>query len=181
MSTSRRTFLQTAGALAPAILSGLLLPIGLPVLPAQAAAGSIVWKVRKDFADEYGWPDLARQVQSVYQGLPDGERGSAMIPAENYGEAGALDLYGPGPGLPQVVSPHLTYYYWAPGRMAPQTVIAVGYSEDQLRPLFADVEQAGTVGNSYGVRNEEFGRPIYVCRRPRRPLWLEWPALKRLD
>ena len=166
---------------APAVLSGLLLPVGLPVLPAQAAAASTVLKTRKDFADEFGWPELARQVQGVYRALPDGERGSAMILAQNYGEAGALDLYGPSLSLPQVVSPHLTYYYWAPPRMAPETVIAVGYSQDELRPLFADVQPAGTVGNSYGVRNEEFGRPIYVCRRPRRPLWLEWPGLKRLD
>jgi hypothetical protein len=166
---------------APAVLSALLLPIGLPVLPAQAAANSAVWKLRKDFADEYGWPDLARQVQGVYRSLPEGERGSATVLAENYGEAGALDLYGPALSLPGVLSPHLTYYYWAPRRMAPQTVISVGFSEEQLRTLFADVRPAGHVSNSYGVMNEEFGRPIYVCRQPRLPLWQQWPALKRLD
>lgn len=165
----------------PAVMSGLLLPIGLPVLPARAAAGSVVTTARKDFADEYGWPELAGQVRDVQQRLPAGERGSAVILAENYGEAGALDLYGPPLSLPQVVSPHLTYYYWAPRRMAPQTVIAVGYSDDQLRPLFADVEAAGSISNSYGLRNEEFGRPIFVCRHPRRPLWQDWPGLKRLD
>jgi Dolichyl-phosphate-mannose-protein mannosyltransferase len=165
----------------PATLSALLLPIGLPVLPAQLAAQSVVWKARKDFADEYGWPELARQVQAVHRGLPASERGSAMVLAENYGEAGALDLYGPDLGLPAVVSPHLTYYYWAPPRMDPQTVISVGYSRNDLRPLFADVEPAGTISNAYGVQNEEYGRPIFVCRRPRRPLSSEWQALKRLD
>jgi hypothetical protein len=118
-----------------ALVTALLLPIGLPVLPAQAAAASDVVKARKDFADEYGWPELARQVQGVYRGLPEAERGSAVILAANYGEAGALDLYGPGLGLPPAVSPHLTYYYWAPPRMAPPTVISVGYPGEELRPL----------------------------------------------
>jgi hypothetical protein len=47
-----------------------------------------------------------------------------------------------------VVSPHLTYYYWAPTRMSPDVVIAVGYRRQDLEPLFADVTQVGTISNS---------------------------------
>ncbi|MDQ6774240.1 MAG: hypothetical protein M3024_14865, partial [Candidatus Dormibacteraeota bacterium] len=109
------------------------------------------------------------------------DRQAAIILASNYGVAGALDLYGPGLGLPPVVRPHLTYYYWAPARMNPDVVIAVGYQRQDLEPLFADVKEVGTISNSYGVHNQEEGGPIFVCRSPRRPLWQAWPSLKALD
>jgi 4-amino-4-deoxy-L-arabinose transferase-like glycosyltransferase len=157
----------------------VLLPIGLPILPAKTMADSGIWKARKDFADMYGWPELVQQVTTVYQRLPLADRGSVMILASNYGEAGALDLFGR--GLPRVVSPHLTYYYWAPAQMAPSIVIVVGYSRNDLATLFGDVQQAGTITNAYGLRNEEFGKPIWICRSPLLPLHQAWPRLKSLD
>jgi 4-amino-4-deoxy-L-arabinose transferase-like glycosyltransferase len=157
----------------------VLLPIGLPILPAKAMADSGIWKARKDFADMYGWPDLVDQVTSVYQRLPLSDRSSVMILASNYGEAGALDFYGH--GLPPVVSAHLTYYYWAPAHMAPSTVIVVGYSRAYLATFFGDIQQAGTITNSYGLRNEEYGKAIWICRSPLVPLDQAWPRLKALD
>ncbi len=165
-----------------AVTTLALTPIALPVLPADVMARSPgLLSSRPDFAEMYGWPDLAREVAAVYASLPPSDRRGAMILATNYGEAGAFDLYGPGLGLPPVVSPHLTYYYWAPARMSPDVVIAVGYRRQHLEQVFADVTQVGTTGNSYGVHNQEAGRPIFVCRQPLRPLWQVWPSLKRLD
>jgi len=170
------------GWTAVTVLTSLaLLPIGLPVLPPGVMADSGIWKARKDFADMYGWPDLAEEVAAAYRSLPGSERSGTLLLAQNYGEAGALDLYGPALGLPPVVSPHLTFYYWASAGLAPQTVIAVGYGEEDLAPLFADITPAGTISNSFGIANEEHGRPIYICRSPRLPLAKAWPSLKRLD
>jgi len=175
----RRPWIRRMAVAAAVALSIPLLPLGLPVLPAQAMADSGLWKARTDFADMYGWPELVQQVTAAYRQLPPSDRDSTLILAGNYGEAGALDLYGR--GLPPVVSPHLTYYYWAPAHMAPSTVIAVGYSKAQLTPLFGDIQQEGTVGNAYGLRNYEYGLPIYVCRDPLRRLDQAWPRLKALD
>jgi 4-amino-4-deoxy-L-arabinose transferase-like glycosyltransferase len=174
----QRWIRRLAVALAVAITL-VLLPIGLPILPAKAMADSGIWKARKDFADMYGWPDLVEQVTTVYQRLPLSDRASVMILASNYGEAGALDLYGH--GLPPVVSAHLTYYYWAPARMAPSTVIVVGYKRGYLATIFGDIQQAATITNSYGLRNEEFGKAIWICRSPLVPLDRAWPRLKALD
>jgi hypothetical protein len=157
----------------------VLLPIGLPILPAKVMADSGIWKARKDFADMYGWPDLVQQVTRVYQQLPLADRGSVMILASNYGEAGALDFYGR--GLPTVVSAHLTYYYWAPAHMTPSTVIVVGYPRQRLATLFGDIQEAATITNSYGLRNEEYGKSIWICRSPFVPLGQAWPRLKALD
>jgi 4-amino-4-deoxy-L-arabinose transferase-like glycosyltransferase len=160
-------------------LTLVLLPIGLPILPAKVMADSGIWKARKDFADMVGWPDLVEQVTNVYQRLPLSDRGSVLILASNYGEAGALDFYGR--GLPTVVSPHLTYYYWAPARMSPSTVIVVGYERRYLATIFGDIQQAGTITNSYGMRNAEYGKSIWICRSPLVPLDRVWPRLKTLD
>jgi 4-amino-4-deoxy-L-arabinose transferase-like glycosyltransferase len=157
----------------------VLLPIGLPILPAKAMADSGIWKARKDFADMYGWPELTHQVTTVYQQLPLADRASVMILASNYGEAGALDFYGR--GLPAVVSAHLTYYYWAPAHMAPSTVIVIGYSRQYLGAFFGDIQQAATITSTYGLRNEEFGKSIWICRSPLVPLDKAWPRLKALD
>jgi 4-amino-4-deoxy-L-arabinose transferase-like glycosyltransferase len=157
----------------------VLLPIGLPILPAKAMADSGIWKARKDFADMYGWPDLVEQVTTVYQRLPLSDRSSVVILASNYGEAGALDFYGH--GLPPVVSAHLTYYYWAPAHMSPSTVIVVGYERSYLATIFGDIQQAGTITNSYGLHNEEYGKAIWICRSPLVPLDQAWPRLKALD
>ena len=175
----RQRWVQRLLAAAAVVVTLVLLPIGLPILSAQAMADSGIWRARKDFADMYGWPELVQQVTSVYAGLPSSERTSAMILAGNYGEAGALDLYGR--GLPPVVSAHLTYYYWAPAHMSPSTVIVLGYPRDYLATFFGDVELAGTIGNGYGMHNEEFGRPIWICRDPLIPLDQAWPRLKSLD
>src|SRR5207253_142710 len=173
--------LRWAWAAATAVVSLVLLPVLLPVLPADVMARSTA--LTSVTAEMYGWPDLAHQVAAVYASLPASDRQGAMVLASNYGEAGALDLYGPGLGLPQsaVVSPHLTYYYWAPARMNPEVVITVGYQRQDLTPLFSDVTRVGTISNSYRVNNQEEGMPVFVCRSPRRPLWQEWPSLKSLD
>lgn len=173
--------LRRAWVSAAVVTTLALVPILLPVLPADVMARSGLLKLQTVFAEMYGWPDLAHQVAAAYASLPPSDRQGAMVLAEYDIEAGALDLYGPGLGLPPVVSPHLTYYYWAPARMSPDVVIAVGYRRQDLEPLFADVTQVGTISNSYGVDNGVAGGPIFVCRSPRRPLWQAWPSLKLLD
>jgi len=179
--TAGWNLLRWAWAAATAVLIVVSLPLWLPVLPAEVMARSGLWKGQTVFAEMYGWPDLAHKVGVAYDALPPSDRSGAMVLAANYGYAGAIDLYGPDLGLPTVVSPHLTYYYWAPARMDPQVVIAIGYERQDLEPLFAQVTQVGTVSNSYGVENQTAGRPIFVCRAPRRPLWQAWPSLKALD
>jgi Dolichyl-phosphate-mannose-protein mannosyltransferase len=165
------------------IVTLVLLPIELPVEPAALFASSGEWRSQPDFAGMYGWPQLSQQIALVYRSLPPSERRGTMVLASNYSEAGALDLYGPNQGLPAsaVVSPHLTYYYWAPARMNPQVVIAVGYDRQQMRSLFGSVTRVGTVHSVEGVQTGEGGGPIYICRSPRQPLWQAWPSLQSLD
>jgi hypothetical protein len=79
------------------------------------------------------------------------------------------------------VSPHLSYWYWAPARMNPMTVVMVDFTLDEGNQLFSDCRQVGTVTNSLGIHNNTYGAPILVCSNPRRPLWQAWKSLQTLD
>jgi hypothetical protein len=158
-----------------------LVPIGLPVLPARAAIDAGMVSARKDYADMLGWQELAASVARVYRSLPPAERRHATIWANNDGEAGAVDLYGPEYGLPHAISTHLTYYYWKPSHTDDRTVIVVGLQRGLLSTLFGDIRQVATIRNTYDVDNEENGRPIYLCRRPKRSLDQAWPSLQSWD
>jgi 4-amino-4-deoxy-L-arabinose transferase-like glycosyltransferase len=160
------------------VVTLVLLPLGLPVIPAQNLPLSI-WSARKDYSDMVGWPELTQQVTAIYQQLPAGERQSAMILTNNYGEAGALEFYGH--RLPTVVCPELTFYYWAPVQINPSTLIIVGFPRDYVEALFGNVQQVGTVTNSLGIHNEEWGKAIWLVQQPRQSLRQAWPQLKSLD
>jgi hypothetical protein len=154
------------------------LPILIPVVPQDLAVRWGLMSIRQDYADMVGWPELAATVAGVYAALPPAERARATVLARNYGEAGAIDHFGPGYGLPPAISPHLTYYYWKPAHVADDPVIAIGYSAEQLGQWFGSVEQAATLDNSAGVPNEEVGRGVFVCRAPKVPLDQLWPRLR---
>ena len=100
-----------------------------------------------------------------------------MLLADNYGEAGAINTYGPALGLPTAVSGELTYYYWRPATLD-GPVISVGLDPAFLGTLFDGCAQVATVSNSYGLQNQEAGVPIVVCSTPRLPLNELWPHLK---
>jgi len=177
----RASWLRPAAIAAVAVDALLLLPALIPIVPVSMLHATRFDAGRTDFADTVGWPGLADQVAAVYDNLPAEERRHTAILASNYGEAGALDLYGPALGLPPSISVHMTYWLWRPAHLDASTVIVVGYPADDVRQVFADVEPAGTIAMPDGVGNEEVGKPILIAREPRAPLDRAWPAMPRLD
>jgi hypothetical protein len=57
-------------------------------------------------ADQFGWPEMANEVAGIYNSLPPDDRAQTGIWAWNYGEAGAINLFGPKLGLPPAYSRH---------------------------------------------------------------------------
>jgi hypothetical protein len=55
---------------------------------------------------------MTTTVASVYNSLPPRKIRATAIFASNYGEAGAINLFGPAMGLPHAVSGHNSYYPW---------------------------------------------------------------------
>jgi hypothetical protein len=114
-ATRRR--LQLAGAVFVAT-GVLVLPITLPVLPLRAAVRHGVVKARSDYQSEVGWPTYVQLVERH-------AAGADVILADNYGEAGALDLFGR--ALPPIASADVTMRYWRPP-VAGRRALLVGYS-----------------------------------------------------
>ena len=131
------------------------------------------------FADMFGWTELADAVGRAADRLPPAERARAVIVARNYGEAGALEWFGPARRLPRVVSGHNSYWLWGPGDLRPDDpVIVVGFRPETVRALFERVEQVETTRCTYCMPHEN-DLPIYLARRPRVPLAELWHRVKR--
>ena len=150
-----------------------------------APMGSRVWKVTSkmhdQFREEVGWPDLVRSVAAVYRSLPAEERERTGILAGNYGEAGALNLYGPALGLPHTMSLTNSFWYRGYDQRLPQTVILAGFDLDEGAKLFGSCVVAAKNTNPFGVENEESrDHPdILLCRDLRMP-WPEyWKNFRR--
>jgi hypothetical protein len=92
--------------------------------------------------------------------------------AANYGEAGAIDLYGPAYGLPRAISGINSFWYEGYPSPPPTSLIVIGLGDEYRNQDFQSCEIVGRITNPYGIQNEEAERPnIYLCRKLRQ----SWP------
>jgi hypothetical protein len=173
-----RTVLVAAGVALAMITTA---PFALPVIPVGSVASSPVAALNDDVLETIGWPRFTETVAGVYRSLPPGQRSRAVVFTSNYGEAGAIDRYGPDLGLPRAYSGHNGYGYWGipPDQASP--VVAVGLPEGYLSRFFDGCRLAARIDNGVDADNEEQGAPVAVCRTVRAPWAHLWPRLSHLD
>lgn len=172
-----RMRIRRAALVAALAVSAVVDPIiALPVLPADGIGPVIA--VNDDVGEMIGWPEFVQTVAAVHRGLPDAER--TVILTRNYGEAGAIDRYGPALALPRAYSGHNAYGDWGPPPDVSTAVIAVGLGSREIAAHLRDCTLAARIDNRAGVENEEQGNAVMVCRGPRRPWSQQWPALRHL-
>ncbi len=180
------------GLLSIAALGGVALaPMALPILPVasyvryatalRVSPGTnerlAVGPLPQHFADMFGWEALADAVARAYEGLPPEDRRDAALFVQNYGEAGAVEFFGRSRGLPTVLCPHNTYWYWGSRSLSAKVLVVLGGDEQDNRENCRELEKLGSVecGSCMPYEN---GRAIYLCRL-RAPLSTLWPRLKR--
>jgi hypothetical protein len=188
---SNWNWIRTA-ILAPLLFGGIVAaPLAIPILPLDtAAAYANFWDVNRVqveiqpsgklpqlFADMMGWQQQVDVVAGVFQSLPADDQPKAAILARNYGQAGAIEYFGPSYGLPRPISAHNNYFLWGPQQYTGEVVITVGIKIEKLRPLFNQIELAATIRNEYAIP-EENNVPVYICRQPKTTLQKVWPSLK---
>jgi len=167
-----RSMVITAMLCDAAVFGWAFLPIWHP--------GSAGWnwqmKNNSDMGDEIGWPEFVAQVAAVRDTVPQKDRGRLAILANNYGEAGALSLWGPQYGLPTPISSTNGFHDRGYGPYEPETVIVVGGELHDQERNFEQCRVAALVSIPYGVKNEEsVDHPeILVCRHLRSPWPLAW-------
>ncbi len=152
----------------------LTLPLSLPVLSPRLLAAVPLQNVNYNLGEEVGWPELVRTVAGVYDSLPPSERHTTVIVTSNYGEAGAIDRYGPALGLPGAFSGHNSFWWWGPPAPSTGTAIIVGFgSVPYLMRYFDSVQRVATIHNTHGVQNDEEGAPVWLCRDQKK----SWPQI----
>ena len=129
------------------------------------------------FADRFGWPEMVDSVARVYLSLSPELRAKTGIYANDFGQGGAIDFYGPRLGLPKAIGGHVSYWYWGPRGYTGESLIVLGDRREVLELKFADVRAVAEVGHPYAMRQEHF--TVFHCQRPRGWTLQEvWPRLK---
>jgi hypothetical protein len=141
----------------------LFLPLGLPVLPLHTADRLGIIEARSDYQSEIGWPGYVRQVERHAKGVD-------LVVADNYGEAGALDLFGQ--GLPPVASTDVTMRYWRP-QVTGRQALVVGYSR-RAAGFCSGYRVVARI--SAADHSDEGGEPIARCTL-RGTLAQLWPSI----
>jgi hypothetical protein len=180
LARHRRGWLVIGGALA--VSTAISVALALPVVPVGSLHATPIVDINEDAVETVGWPRFVETVAGVWRRLPAEDRSNAVLFTGNYGEAGAIDRFGPSLGLPHAYSGHNSYARWRIPPASAGPVIVVGYRRQQfLDGVFADCAQAGRIDNGVDLDNEEQDGPIWVCRGPIRP-WAElWPQLRHLS
>jgi len=153
----------------------------MPVAPFGGVGWRVTSKLHDQFREQIGWTDLADSVARVYHSLPAEERARTGILTGNYGEGGALNLYGPSRGLPFAMSGTNSFWYRGYDPREPQTVILVGLEKEEADANFTSCAIVAKNTNRFGVENEESrDHPdIYLCRGLK-SVWPEfWKKFRR--
>jgi hypothetical protein len=179
------------------VLLGILflLPVVLPVLPIDAYLEyqkhlpfvvprnehqQTSTPLPQHYADEFGWEEMAAATARVYHSLTPEDQARTAIFANNYGQAGAIDFFGPKYGLPKAISGHQNYFLWGPRNYTGEIVIVLGSGDPENdRKFFESVQIGAELNNPNAIQYEN--RPILLCRGLRGNLQDLWPKLKNWD
>ena len=95
----------------------------LPIAPIHSRWWNYAVAINGDLPEEIGWPELVQTIAAVRDKVPQAERQHLAILAGNYGEAGAVNLYGPQYDLPSAISGTNSFWWRGYGDSPPETVI----------------------------------------------------------
>ena len=187
------TWARAAYVAAIVAVGALLTPISCPILPPegylryQAALHVAPLSAERQnngplpqyFADEFGWEEMVQQVARVYNSLSPEEHARTAIFGNSWGEAAAVDFYGPKYGLPRAISKHNNYWYWGPRNYTGNIVIVLGSDGRGDREHFQSVEAVARVEHPYSRRDEHF--TIWLCRGLNQNLQDLWPNIRKFN
>ncbi|MEO6087373.1 MAG: glycosyltransferase family 39 protein [Umezawaea sp.] len=176
LSRTWQTVAVAAVAAFSAVFNALL---GLPIVPVEHLAETPITDIYHEAGEQVGWPRLADTVAEVHRGLTPDERARAVVVTSNYGQAGAVLVYGPARGLPAVYSGQNAYGYW---EIPPDTAdVAIVVGDGAWTSACEQLTDAAVIDNGHGIDNDEQGTPVRVCRGLDKS-WSElWPSIRRLS
>jgi hypothetical protein len=131
------------------------------------------------FADQFGWQEMVASVGHVYNHLRPEDKKRAAIFCQNYGEAGAIDFFGPKFGLPPAISGHQNYFLWGPRDWTGEVALVLDTRDDNEREQFTSVEDLGQIVSSRWAMPFERRMHIYLCHDLKANVREVWPRAKK--
>ncbi len=169
----------------------LTVPFSIPVLPPRQL---VAWEKTMHFtpkdsenhdatvlpqfyADRFGWHEMVEKTAQIYNALPPDQRAVTGIFTDNYGEASAINLFGPKYGLPVAISGHQSYWLWGPhGYTGQEMILITGDNPADLAPYYASCTQEAVLDNPLAMPWEH--KPIYLCRGRKSTYQADWKDFK---
>jgi hypothetical protein len=149
----------------------------VPLAPVDSAWARRVFKTNHDFREEIGWPELVEKLTQIRDSLGAQGHSRFGILAGNYGEAGAISLYGKEYGLAEPICGTNSFWARRYSDPPPETLIVIGFSREFGERYFESCEVVGRITNKHRIANEETtDHPeILLCRHLRE----SWPEFWR--
>lgn len=158
----------------------VMTPLFLPAIPARHLGAVMARFPRDDWANMFGWQEIAGQIAEACRTLTPAERVGLRVLAPNYGVAGAVDVYGAALGLAPALSGHNGYAFWE-SAPALDPLVFVGYDAAWLGGIYSETRAIGTlVGADLGPPDEK-GLIIIYCRGLRIEPAALWDELRHFD
>jgi hypothetical protein len=127
-------------------------------------------------SDRFGWPQMVDGFASRYDALPPDVRARTAIFCGNYGEASAVNIYGPAYGLPTAISGHQNYFYWGWRGFTGESVLTLGANRSDYADNYSEVVDLGPFDVPWTMDHEHLH---YFWLRHRKQSYAEtWPQLK---
>lgn len=177
------------------VTGALAAPLAFPILPPETFLNYTVklgidqphyenqirGRLPQFYADMFGWEERVQMVAKYYNGLPPEERSKTVVLASNYGDAGAVDFFGPKYGLPRAIATHQNYWNWGTRGYTGESLILLGggFGRKQYERRCESLTVVGVPDHTYA--RPDANQPIYHCRGLKQSLQEAWPAMRQLN
>ncbi len=105
-------------------------------------AGDFTWEdhrehpLPQDFADMFGWKEIAEKTAKAYHQLSPAVQQETMIICNGYYTAGALNYYGKELNLPEAYSTNASFLLWMPDTIHAKNILLVDKTIPKDEPVF---------------------------------------------
>jgi hypothetical protein len=175
-----RSGLQVAAVVASVAEFVVFFFLVVPVTPPDRIHTTSLDSINEVFADSVGWSDVAKQVTTIYDGLPTSERSSTVIISAYYGVPGALQVYDSPGDRPYAISPQLSDWYWLPSNLSATNALMVDYTPSDVAWMCMSPTLVTHLVVPYEVKGLEQGAPVTFCQL-KAPIPQVWGRLRNFS
>jgi hypothetical protein len=127
-------------------------------------------------SDRFGWEEMAQGFAARYNALPPKERAKTGIFCGNYGEASAVNVFGPKYGLPVAISGHQNYFYWGWHGYTGESMLTLGNDRRDYLESYTEVIDLGSFSAPWIMDHEH--HHYFLLKGRKKTYESEWSQFK---